>query len=263
MRLTTHILAVLCFACCVLALTLPGCKSKAKPNFEATLSLPPDQPDLSETSLVAELETRARALNIVAKAEAGIPGDQRLTVWLRAADRGEALTHLDALCESGRISIRSVNDRTAFLLDIAHKDPSQFPEDHEIRPYELGQGTSRKIEKLAISRAEIVNTSHVESAEASRGKENIVRISLTAKGGELMRDATKKMRKGRSRLAIIYDERIISAPVVAEEIWSRLILEGFNTFEEAKALATALNTIRLKKSSPSAPPSKTNIRRVM
>ena len=146
-----------------------------------------------------------------------------------------------SLCESGRISIRSVNDRTAFLLDIAHKDPSQFPEDHEIRPYELGQGASRKIEKLAISRAEIVNTSHVESAEASRGKENIVRISLTAKGGELMRDATKKMRKGRSRLAIIYDERIISAPVVAEEIWSRLILEGFNTFEEAKALATALN----------------------
>ena len=57
-----------------------------------------------------------------------------------------------------------------------------------------------------------------------------------------MRAATEKMRKGRSRLAIIYDERIISAPVVAEEIWSQLTLEGFSTFEEAQSLAAALTT---------------------
>ena len=241
MSLTTKILAILFFACCLLAITLPGCKSKSRPNFEATLSLPPGQPGLSETALTTELEARAEALGIVARAASGAPGDQRLTVRLRADDKEEALAHLDALCESGKISIRSVHDRTAFLLDVARDDPSQFPEDHEIRPHNLGQGKSPKIEKLAISRSEIVNNSHVESAEAIRGKDHIVRISLTTNGGQLMRAATEKMRKGRSRLAIIYDERIISAPVVAEEIWSRLIVEGFSSFEEAEALAAALN----------------------
>ena len=49
------------------------------------------------------------------------------------------------------------------------------------------------------------------------------------------------MRKGRSRLAIIYDERIISAPVVAEELWTPVTLEGFNSFEHAESLATSLN----------------------
>ena len=242
MSSTNKILAILCLACCVLALTLPGCKSKTKPNFEAILSLPPDQPSLSETSLAAELEDRARALGITATAEAGVPGDQRLVVRLRAAGKDEALAHLDSLCETGKISIRTVHDRTAFLLDIARSDPSQFPDDHEILSSEHSQGKPVKMEKLAVSRSEIVNTGHVESAQASRGKDHMVRISLSSNGGELMRAATEKMRKGRSRLAIIYDERIISAPVVAEEIWSQLTLEGFSTFEEAQSLAAALTT---------------------
>ncbi len=49
------------------------------------------------------------------------------------------------------------------------------------------------------------------------------------------------MQKGRSRLAIIYDERIISAPVVAEELWTPVTLEGFQSFEHAESLAASLN----------------------
>ena len=88
---------------------------------------------------------------------------------------------------------------------------------------------------------EILNNSHVEGARAERGKEHMVHISLNSNGLSQIKAASEKMQKGRSRLAIIYDERIISAPVVAEELWTPVTLEGFNSFEHAESLATSLN----------------------
>jgi len=207
----------------------------------ADLSLPPGNPDLSEATLVAELMARAELLEIGLEVEAGEELDRRLTVRFRAQDKKEALTRLDALCESGRISIRAVHDRSAYLTDVIRKDPSQFPPDHEIRTYRIEASEVPRSEKLAVARAEILNNSHVESALATRGKMHTVHISLTTKGGEQIRAATEKMQKGRSRLAIIYDERIISAPVVTQELWTPVTLEGFNSFEEAQALAASLN----------------------
>jgi len=207
----------------------------------ADLSLPPGNPDLSEATLVAELMARAELLEIGLEVEAGEELDRRLTVRFRAQDKKEALTRLDALCESGRISIRAVHDRSAYLTDVIRKDPSQFPPDHEIRTYRIEASEVPRSEKLAVARAEILNNSHVESALATRGKMHTVHISLTTKGGEQIRAATEKMQKGRSRLAIIYDERIISAPVVTQELWTPVTLEGFNSFEAAQALAASLN----------------------
>ena len=242
MRIPVPLAGVLLTCVC---LSLTGCKSKSRPNFEAILSLPPDNPGLAETTLAAELKARAEALEMVLEVlpavESGEDLDRRLTVQFRAENKEEALSGLDALCESGRVSIRAVHDRSAYLTDIIRKDPSQFPPDHEIRTYRIEAGDFRKSEKLAVARAEILNNSHVKSAHAAHGKKHMVHISLTTKGGELIRAATEKMRKGRSRLAIIYDERIISAPVVAQELWARVTLEGFNSFEEAQALAASLN----------------------
>ena len=55
-----------------------------------------------------------------------------------------------------------------------------------------------------------------------------------------MLEATKKMQKGRSRLAIIYDDRMISAPVVTEVLSSEFTITGFNSFPQAQALAASL-----------------------
>jgi preprotein translocase subunit SecD len=53
--------------------------------------------------------------------------------------------------------------------------------------------------------------------------------------------ATNKMQKGRSRLAIIYDERIISAPVVVGVLGAEITLVGFSSIEEAQAVSASLN----------------------
>ena len=238
MRISLPLVVVLLPCVC---LSLTGCKSESRPNFEADLSLPPDNPDLSESTLVAELKARAELLEMGLEIKPGEELDRRLTVRFRAEDKEDALARLDALCQSGRVSIRAVHDRSAYLTDIIHKDPSQFPPDHEIHTHRIEAGDVPRSEKLAVDRAEILDNSHVESALATRGKKHTVHISLTTSGGDRIRTATEKMQKGRSRLAIIYDERIISAPVVTQELWTPVTLEGFNSFEEAQALAASLN----------------------
>ena len=234
-----NLVTVSLISCACLFLT--GCKKRNKPNFEAVLSLPPDNPSALETTLTDELKERAELLETELKVDPGQTSDRRLTLHFHAKTREDALSRLDALCESGRISIRAIHDRSAYLTDVISKDPSQFPPDHEILTHQVEAGDFRKSEKLAVARAEILNNSHIKGARATRGKENMIRISLTTNGGDRIRAATEKMRKGRSRLAIIYDDRIISAPVVTQELWAEVTLEGFNSFEEAQALAASLN----------------------
>lgn len=234
-----HMVA-LALACATLALT--GCRSKTKPNFEAILSIAPGlDGTVSESTIVSELRARVDLLSLIAEVEVGTEGDQRIHVRLRADDREQALAQLDALCETGALSVRAVHDQTVYLSDAVRSDPSKLPADHEIMTYELQLGERTQKEDLVVATAEIVNSSHVKSAETETGNKNPVRISLTTKGGQLMQAATEKMQKGRSRLAIIYDDRIISAPVVVDELRAQFTLEGFNSVEEAQAIAASLN----------------------
>ena len=225
--------------CASLALT--ACKPRKSPNWEATLSLPPDSPGLALTTLATELKNRAALLEIPLKINPSESSNGRLTIRFHASDKKDALKRIDKLCENGRISIRAIHDRSAYLTDLILKEPSQFPPDYEILTHEVISGDYRKREKLAVARAEILNNSHVEGARAERGKEHMVHISLNTSGLGIIKAASEKMQKGRSRLAIIYDERIISAPVVTQELWTPVTLEGFNSFEEAEGLATSLN----------------------
>jgi len=225
--------------CASLALT--ACKPRHDPNWEATLSLPPDSPNLAAATLTTELKNRAALLEIPIKINPSENSVGRLTIRFYASDKEDALSRLDRLCVNGTISIRAIHDRSAYLTDIASKEPSQLPPDYEILLFDPDGAGQEKSQKLAVNRTQILNNSHVESAQATPNGDNMVHISLTDSGLHRIRSATKKMQKGRSRLAIIYDERIISAPVVAEELWTPVTLEGFNSFEHAESLATSLN----------------------
>ena len=229
--------ALVSFSC----IALTCCKPKEELNYEAVLSLPPDDRTSSLSSLAEELTARAELLGLPARVRTTERSARLLEVQLYGTDRDDALARLERLCVSGTISIRAIHDRSAYITDIASKDPSSLPSDHQILLYDAQGKEGPKRQKLAVSRAEILNNSHVKSALATRDGDNMVHISLTSNGLYRIRSATEKMQKGRSRLAIIYDERIISAPVVAEELWTPVTLEGFNSFEHAESLATSLN----------------------
>jgi preprotein translocase subunit SecD len=229
---------------CLVALgciVLTSCKPKEELNYEAVLSLPPDDLTASSSSLVEELTARAELLGLPLIVREAEGSNKLIKVQLYGAGKEDALSRLDRLCVSGKISIRAIHDRSAYITDIASKDPSQLPPDHQILLFDTRGTGHAKGQKLAVAKAEILNNTHVESALATRDGANMVHISLTGSGLRRIRSVTEKMQKGRSRLAIIYDERIISAPVVAEELWTPVTLEGFNSFEHAESLATSLN----------------------
>ena len=105
--------------CASLALT--ACKPRHDPNWEATLSLPPDSPNLAAATLSTELKSRAALLEIPIKINPSKNSVGRLTIRFYASDKEDALSRLDRLCVNGTISIRAIHDRSAYLTDIASK----------------------------------------------------------------------------------------------------------------------------------------------
>ncbi len=225
------------------ALSLAGCRPGIDPNFEAVVSIAgePGIPAPRKEVVAAELRERAKVLSLALEIDAGSPADGKLTLRFEADDKNDALARLDALCQSGKLAVRAVHEQTVFLSDAARSDPSRVPAGYEILPLSLQVGEASRSEELVVSTAIIIDGSHVERARAVPSKHHSVHISLTVSGGRQLMKATKKMQKGRSRLAIIYDGRIISAPVVAAVLASDFTIEGFNSFGQAQALAAALN----------------------
>lgn len=223
------------------ALAATGCKSpgpKVHPNFEAILSADGDAP---EATLVSELRRRAEILTIPSEIDPGPAGDRKITLRLRAKDESEAHGSLAALCQSGHLTVRAVHDRTVYLTDVARTDPSKIPADCDLLTYSFPRedGTIHT-ENLVVHRPIIVQSADIERARPEASEDGVIHITLSPKGGQKMIAATKTMQKGRSRLAIILDDRIISAPVVGGVLSSQFIIQGFNSFEETKAVAAAL-----------------------
>ena len=223
------------------ALLLAGCKRPAPapaPNFQAEVSLltPEDGPEPDGDRVVSELANRAATLRLSAAIDR--PERGTLEISFFAEDETQARARLEALIQSGRLSIRAVHDQNAFLL----ADRTQIPADHEVLTYSyrFDDGTERT-EELVVNSAEIVSSAHIQRAAANHSADGVINLTLTRDGGRAMASATKTMKKGRSRLAIIYDDRIISAPVVNDILSAQFIIQGFHSFEETKAVAAALS----------------------
>jgi hypothetical protein len=126
----------------VLALALTGCRSKSKPNFEATVSIngDPGSPAPSEATVADDLRDRLEILSVQREVDSGSTDDGLPTGRLRAKDKDEALPHLDALCLNGALSVRAVHDQSVYLSAAARRDPSKLPADYQILNYTVTAG---------------------------------------------------------------------------------------------------------------------------
>lgn len=226
----------------LVALGVTACRKPSAPesNFQALLVPATSAPDtpIDWPRLLAELTTRAQTLDLAAAFEE--PGENALTIRFHAADQDQARARLEALVQSGHLSIRAVHDRTPFFL----ADRSQIPPGYSILTHSFPQedGTERT-DELVVADHPILTSAQIKRAApdlSPGGEEGMIRLFLTLEGGKAMMEATKTMKKGRSRLAIIYDDRIISAPRVGDTLSSQFVIQGFPTLEETKAIAAAL-----------------------
>lgn len=222
-------------------LATAGCEPRFRANFEAVISLSPELSGAtpSEATVAEELRARIGILPIEAQVDPGAPDDARISIRLLAPDQQTALAQLDALCHSGELSVRAVHDQTVYLSSAIQTDPGKMPPDHELLSYSITIGNQTRSEDLVVSTLDIITGDDVKTAEPENTTEGVIHVSLTPEGGKKLIQATKSMQKGRSRLAILYDGLIISAPVVGNVLSAEFALEGFNSFEEAQTVAAA------------------------
>ncbi len=163
-------------------LVLTCCKTAEELNYQAVLSLPPDNPEISPHFLVTELTARAELLRLPLDIRPVEPTDRFLEIKLHGSSIEDALARLNSLCVSGKISIRAIHDRSAYLTDIASKDPSRLPQNLEILLFDPEGAGRGKGQKLAVERVQILDNSLLESVRATPNGDNMVHISLTDRG---------------------------------------------------------------------------------
>lgn len=222
----------------LLAILLVSCKSGVDPDFEVELSIDPQDENISKDTIAEELRARLPLLGLKAEVNPDVPGN-RIKVRYESThkDPGDALeAHIDLLVESGRLRVHAIHDDTGILI----MEPENIPSGYELMTFVPAPSTGEKPHRYVVQTTEIVSSEHVKSAEVEAGESQNVHISFTVKGGQEMMAATKKMENGRSRLAIIYDEQIISAPVVRGVLDSEIIV-GLSSQKQAEAVAISLS----------------------
>lgn len=99
-------------------------------------------------------------------------------------------------------------------------------------------------EYLLLSKRVGIHGRDIEDAwPQTQGTDHQVGVKLTEAGGEKMIQLTKEMQPGVSRIAVLLDDEIITAPVVQTTPLGRnFVLQGQDDFSEASDLARQLLT---------------------
>ncbi|MES2983254.1 MAG: hypothetical protein V4727_13155 [Verrucomicrobiota bacterium] len=108
-----------------------------------------------------------------------------------------------------------------------------------ITKFEISRGEIK--ETIFVKDQAIVTTADVAEARPSLTRDDSVSVSLTDKGGEKMFEASKAMRHGIDRIAIILEGKLISAPVVNDTLGKNFEISGLNEPDEPKKLAARLS----------------------
>ncbi len=93
---------------------------------------------------------------------------------------------------------------------------------------------------ILLKRVASLGGSDIESAVPSASNFDAISVTLNNKGAEKMFNLTKDMRKGIDRLAIVLDDRVISAPRVNDTLTKTFEISGLNEPGEVKELINAL-----------------------
>ncbi len=108
-----------------------------------------------------------------------------------------------------------------------------------ITRFEISYGELKEL--IFVKDQPIVTTADVAGAYPTPERENSLSVSLSDEGGKKMFEATKAMRHGIDRIAIIVDGKVKSAPIVNETLSKNFEISGLNGPDEALKLASRIS----------------------
>lgn len=236
MKTSAILLAFLCALLPVCA--ADGPKAPPKPVlFTAQLKIASEK-EIKENDLRTKFQERAQTRRVDIAIKLGDPKDNVLTVTLSAPSLEQARKDLRSICLPPTLALRPVHRDN----DILTKDGAQTKpvKGYTLYKYEreLLDGTVRKSWLLLANGAPIAEK-HVKRAFADGGQ-SLVHIELNLGGAAAMRKMTKPMRKGVDRIAVVLDDKVMTAPVVNDVLTSNFVIEGVGNIGERRALAATL-----------------------
>ena len=109
-----------------------------------------------------------------------------------------------------------------------------------ITRHEIGEGENQQT--LFVEEKAIITEADVAIATPSPTQQDAVDVTLSKEGTEKMIAATKIMRPGIDRIAIIVDGRILSAPVLQSvPLGKNFVINGLDQKNEPRQLADRLS----------------------
>jgi preprotein translocase subunit SecD len=96
-------------------------------------------------------------------------------------------------------------------------------------------------EKLLVNKRVILDSNNISHAQELYGPhEGKISVKLNKQGAEKMFQATKVMTHGVDRIAIVLDDKVMSAPVVQDTLGANFEISGMKDAASAKEIAAAL-----------------------
>ena len=93
---------------------------------------------------------------------------------------------------------------------------------------------------ILLSKGNIIDRSSIKLAQDA-GQPGTVIVALDGKGGKLLNAATKNMKLGKDRMAIVFEDRCLLAPVVMAHLSDTFIIQGLDGRKEVDHVVKVLN----------------------
>lgn len=146
------------------------------------------------------------------------------------------------------LALRTVHPQSQSLLAGLKAGTGKVPPGYkvfQIRVIDYETGKKIGQEPILLSLKTIVTEKHVQLARPDQGI-GTLSVTLTEGGGERLNTATKKMKLGVDRMAVVLEGECIIAPTVQAVLSRRFIINGLDGKAEVDRLTKALNNKRQK-----------------
>jgi preprotein translocase subunit SecD len=228
---------------------LAGCFRPAGPDLHLTLQLSPERAAPAEAALADARETIQRRLELLGFDDAVVEtaGRDRLSVRISRVEDSEQVRRV--LQSDAAFELRLVRfpvegpDLSSEDAVLAHFN-GQLPPDLEILREEVRGEGGQVVETkhFAVEKQPVITGRDIRSARPSMGQFDnpIVEFRLKPDAAAAFSEATAA--NIGSRLAIVLDRRVVSAPLIQSRISEYGIIEGGFTKEQALDLAILLSS---------------------
>ncbi len=180
-------------------------------------------------------------------------GTEDLIIQQQGADRimvqmpGTELAEVEAvrvLLESiAKLELRLVHEESRTLAPEVAADPqTNLIPGYKLYHYESTDRDGNAVtEDLLLRNRTVIDGSYITRAQALYGAyAGQIVVELNDKGGEILLATTKKAKPGQTRMAIVLDGKVLSAPSINGVFGSSFQISGMDSLEEAQALSAAL-----------------------